>query len=291
MFRALLCLAFCLLAVLTDLGPAVAGRGGLGLGWLAPDGSRGALAVPAPGTEPVAPDPMPEAPAPRSVIAIARPDPADVEAIAEAARGVALGAAFNADLLSRRRARAGESHRTLPWAPRFAGTGMVGLRDLIASVEAGAKGYDAIHLSARALPARPPTDLTIAEIQAWISATPGQQHAIGRYQFIPATLAMLVNRLGLPPSTRFTSALQDRLADELLADAGLAEFQTGQIGRADFMANLAAIWAGLPTPSGRSYYHGLAGNAAGMSWSDYDRQMTALFPVPQVFARGGRPGG
>ena len=37
--------------------------------------------------------------------------------------------------------------------------------------------------------------MTLDEIFAWIAATPGQPHAIGRYQFIPDTLRMLVNRL------------------------------------------------------------------------------------------------
>jgi len=208
---------------------------------------------------------------------------------AEVARRAALGAAFDADLLARRRARVEELQVSTRRSGSFAGQGVAGLRDLIASVEAGKKGYDAIHLSARDLPARPPTELTIAEIDAWVRATPGQQHAIGRYQFIPKTLAMLVGRLGVAPTSRFTPALQDRLADELLADAGLAEFTAGRIPRAAFMANLARIWAGLPVESGKSYYHGLAGNAAGMSWAAYDRPIAALGPAPLDLAAAAKP--
>lgn len=358
------------LALLLIAGEAVAGRGGIGIGWLAPEGPRGVAGGAArdtwdaPGEAPRDPDIAPDAnkgPAfPLSALSPRVPDPlpppaalpapgiADTRAAqplipglaarpppdiahtdapampppadpvpagaalagvalaslgfpdpgvedsrtgpdAEAARHAALGAAFNADLLARRRARVEGLQDGTRWTQRFSGQGVAGLRDLIASVEAGKKGYDAIHLSARNLPARPPTELTIAEIDAWVRATPGQQHAIGRYQFIPKTLAMLVGRLGVAPTSRFTPALQDRLADELLADAGLAEFTAGRIPRAAFMANLARIWAGLPVESGKSYYHGLAGNAAGMSWAAYDRHMAALFPSPLDLAAAAKP--
>ena len=36
-----------------------------------------------------------------------------------------------------------------------------------------------------------------------------------------------------------------------------------------FLLNLAKVWAGLPTPSGRSYYHGVAGNRAVLSYDSY----------------------
>jgi hypothetical protein len=300
MVQALPCLVLCLVVSAASAESAMAGRGGLGLGWLAPDGARDALALAAPQDDRddpqlegrAAPDPPPGLPLPVAAPPVLPPAPAappvPVLTEADSIRRAALGAAFNADLLSRRRANAQDHHAAPPWEPRFQGQGVAGLRDLIASVEAGKKGYDAIHLSARALPARRPTDLTIDEIQAWVRATPGQQHAIGRYQFIPKTLAMLVGRLDIPATARFTPDLQDRLADELLADAGLAEFKAGRIDRAAFMSNLARIWAGLPTASGKSHYHGLAGNAAGMSWAAYDRHMAALFPVPVVFAGAGK---
>ena len=70
------------------------------------------------------------------------------------------------------------------------------LKALIAFSEAGAKGYDAIHFSARKLPGKKPTQMTLGEIDEWIRATPGQPHAIGRYQFIPSTLRALRQRAG-----------------------------------------------------------------------------------------------
>ena len=120
--------------------------------------------------------------------------------------------------------------------------------------------------------------MTLAEIEAWTRATPGQPHAIGRYQFIPATLRRLVREEGLSPATMFTPAVQDRLGDRLLAEAGLAEAMTGRLPRRTFMHNLAKIWAGLPTATGRSHYHGYAGNAATMTWAEYEAEMARILP-------------
>jgi len=100
-------------------------------------------------------------------------------------------------------------------------------------------------------------------------ATPRQHHAIGRYQFIPATLRRLTGLLGLEPGTRFSPSVQDRLGDLLLAEAGLTEVQRGDMSQRTFLLNLSKIWAGLPTASGHSYYHGVAGNKATMSWERY----------------------
>ncbi len=52
----------------------------------------------------------------------------------------------------------------------------------------------------------------------------------------------------------------------------------GTQSREAFMHNLSKIWAGLPTASGRSYYHGYAGNAATMSWDAFNARMRAIFP-------------
>ncbi|SFB00495.1 hypothetical protein SAMN05421688_2292 [Poseidonocella pacifica] len=152
------------------------------------------------------------------------------------------------------------------------------LRTLIASVEAGKAGYDAVQLAARIKPPRRPSDLTIAEIYDWIRATPGQHHAIGRYQLIPKTLRRLVKTLGVDPKERFSPKVQDRFADQLLREAGFTAFQAGELDRDSFMDNLAKIWAGLPTASGGSYYEGYAGNSAGMTRAHFSRQMADIFP-------------
>ncbi|WP_425039641.1 hypothetical protein [Primorskyibacter sp. S187A] len=158
------------------------------------------------------------------------------------------------------------------------GMGVAGLRDLIAKAEAGKSGYDAVQYGARIKPSKAPTDMTIAEIYHWIDVTPRQPHAIGRYQFIPPTLRRLVKRAHLPATTRFSPAVQDQLADLLLADAGLSRFLTGELDQTGFMNNIAKIWAGLPNETGKSHYHGYAGNKAVISWEYFHREMTRMFP-------------
>ncbi len=151
------------------------------------------------------------------------------------------------------------------------------IRHIIAAAEAGTDGYDAVQHGATRRPAKPPTRMTLSEIFGWIKATPGQPHAIGRYQFIPSTLARLVTDLGVGPQEIFSPALQDRLADLLLAEAGYVEASRGRMSRHAFMNNLSKIWAGLPNSTGRSHYHGYAGNAATMSWADFDTEMAKIF--------------
>ncbi len=153
------------------------------------------------------------------------------------------------------------------------------LRDLIARAEAGPKGYDAVQHGARIKTPKPPTAMTVGEVFAWIKATPGQPHAIGRYQFIPSTLRHLVKELGVPKSAQFTPTLQDRLADHLLAQAGLGEFLAGEMGRVPFMNAIARVWAGLPNSSGKSHYHGYAGNKAVISWAAFEAEMVRIFPA------------
>ncbi len=159
------------------------------------------------------------------------------------------------------------------------GLGPVGkLRSLIAQAEAGAKDYDAVQYGATVKPGGPPTTLTVQQIYEWIEDTPGQPHAIGRYQFIPSTLRRLVARLDIHPDTRFSPRVQDQLADVLLQEAGLHRFLVGEMERQDFMNNLAKIWAGLPNATGKSHYHGYAGNKATMTWASFDAQMARIFP-------------
>lgn len=164
-----------------------------------------------------------------------------------------------------------------PRASRAPDTDIGRLLDLIARAEAGGKGYDAVQHGAVVKPPRNPSDMTITEILDWISATPGQPHAIGRYQFIPATLRRLVRLEKIAGTTRFAPQIQDQLATRLLREAGLDAFLRGTLSRTDFMDNLAKIWAGLPTSSGRSHYHGYAGNKATVQRDYFDREMRTIF--------------
>ncbi|PTQ68347.1 hypothetical protein [Celeribacter persicus] len=163
------------------------------------------------------------------------------------------------------------------FAPSFEDSATDNLKSLIASVEAAQAGYDAVVHSAWQKPSKPASQMTIGEIYDWIAATPNQNHAIGRYQLIPQTLKRLVRRSGLPRSTRYSKTTQDFLADLLLEEAGYSDFLRGSLSQRVFMTNLARIWAGLPTPSGRSYYHGVAGNRAVISWNRYERAMSDIF--------------
>jgi muramidase (phage lysozyme) len=152
------------------------------------------------------------------------------------------------------------------------------IRALIEEAESRRDGYDAVQHGARIKPGKRPTQMTVAEIYHWIDRTPGQPHAIGRYQFIPATLKRVMHLLEIDPALRFSPQLQDRLADVLLAEAGLARLRAGQISRHAFMNNLAKIWAGLPNSSGKSHYAGYAGNKASISWARFDAALARVFP-------------
>ena len=99
-----------------------------------------------------------------------------------------------------------------------------------------------------------------------------------RYQFIPKTLRRLVTKLDISQSQRFDPMLQDRLANALLVEAGLAAFIQGTLSRKGFMNNLADIWAGLPTSNGKSRYHGYAGNKAVITWHRFSQAMALYFP-------------
>lgn len=148
---------------------------------------------------------------------------------------------------------------------------------LIGFAEAGKLQYNAVHMSAKRRTPKRPTEMTLGEIFHWIRKTPGQQHAIGRYQFIPSTLVMLTDRAGVPNSLVFNRALQDKLGIMLLNDAGYQSFLNGGMTLTKFMDNLAWIWAGLPLRNGKSAYRGVAGNRATISRNFYASQMQLIF--------------
>lgn len=152
------------------------------------------------------------------------------------------------------------------------------IRHLIGQAESRKHGYDAVQHGARIKPTKPPTSMTLGEIYQWIKDTPGQPHAIGRYQFIPSTLARVAQKIGAGAGRQFSPKLQDELADVLLAEAGLHRFRAGQLSRKAFMNNLAKIWAGLPNSSGKSHYDGYAGNKAAMTWAHFDAEMARIKP-------------
>ena len=153
------------------------------------------------------------------------------------------------------------------------------LLTLISQAESPVHGYDSVHHKATIRPPKPPSQMTIAEIVTWVRATPGQPHAIGRNQIIPATFNRVVRALGLSGGTLYDRRTQDMMGRYLVEEAGYSDFINGRITREKFMDQLAAVWAGLPLANGRSHYHGYAGNRATITRAEYTSAMAAIFPV------------
>ena len=135
--------------------------------------------------------------------------------------------------------------------------------DITGKYEAGAAGYNAVNQIGidgghgtegfsgdfRQMSQHGGKDLTtmtlgeIMDLQAnsdmsdgqWIRE--GRLHAVGRYQFVGTTLKGLVNRLGIPLTTKFTPQLQDQLFASLLKSGGPGQW----IGLTKATANEMAV--------------------------------------------------
>lgn len=106
--------------------------------------------------------------------------------------------------------------------------------------------------------------LTIAEVQALQRAG---FFAVGRYQFIPTTLAIAVRDAGMVPADLFNPEGQDMLAVALLLGGKrpvLRDYlQGGNVGLEDAQLELAKEWASIPMANGKGFYDGdSAGNKA-----------------------------
>ena len=176
----------------------------------------------------------------------------------------------------------------LRFTPDPAATPLANLRSLISAAEAGSADYDSVQHGATVKPEKLPTSMTVDEIRAWVAVTPGQNHAIGRYQFIPPTFERMASLTGLSGTEVFSADLQDRWADILLAEAGYVSFFAGDISPETFMDNVAAVWAGLPLADGTSAYEGFAGNHATVSRAAYAQSMAMIFPAQSALAAARR---
>jgi conjugal transfer mating pair stabilization protein TraG len=178
----------------------------------------------------------------------------------------AAARAYGAQVLRLADALRGATARRIPGDPldRWRAAAVL---DLVAGPESGGH-YDALYRDARqrevALAA-----LTLREVRA-LQERRRRTHggsAIGRYQFLAATLEALIDRFGLTGEERFTPALQDRLAQALLTDAGVEAWLAGTLPERAFAARLARVWAGLPRDaSGLSHYAGVGDNRATLAW-------------------------
>lgn len=69
--------------------------------------------------------------------------------------------------------------------------------------------------------------------------------AVGKYQIVGTTLKRLKNKLGLSDDVIFTPDLQDRLAIELMKEAGLKDYESGKITSEEFQNKLSKVWASI----------------------------------------------
>lgn len=147
------------------------------------------------------------------------------------------------------------------------------LLNTIASGEAN-NGYDSVYLGSPVQPAVPISQMTVSQVLAFQShmiAAGSRSSAVGRYQFLHATLQGLVNDGTLSPGEVFGPAAQDRAATALMDRRGLGAYRSGRISASQFAHNLSQEWASLPRVTGSnpaaSYYAGTNGNAARVSVS------------------------
>ena len=107
---------------------------------------------------------------------------------------------------------------------------------------------------------QPLSNLTIGEIkevQLFMLKNGSSSTAVGKYQFIRGTLNELVNALGLPDNTIFSSDTQDKLAmQKLILNRGYDKWLNGKMSDNDFQKGLSKEWASIANPdTGKSYYH------------------------------------
>ncbi|WP_274353648.1 hypothetical protein [Roseinatronobacter alkalisoli] len=114
----------------------------------------------------------------------------------------------------------------------------------------GPSGFGSISHFAPALPTRPLTEMTLAEVldyQRDIRAMGTISSAVGRYQFIYLTMRDLVETHDISDALVFDPEVQTYLARFLMYQCGFYERSTpvSQLGNC-----LASVWAALPLVSG-----------------------------------------
>lgn len=104
------------------------------------------------------------------------------------------------------------------------------------------------------------TTMTVSDVQSLqkeMVKKNGISSAVGKYQFIQATLKEAIKGLGLKGDEKFTPELQDKLALWLLKNrTSYDDWATGTGDAAKFQNELASQWASIPNTSGKSAYAG-----------------------------------
>lgn len=144
------------------------------------------------------------------------------------------------------------------------------------SAEEAPKGYNQVFSGSKLDLPKPLTSMTIGEVVEWQAANRAagaESGAAGRYQFMPDTLLETADRLGMGRDTVFSPETQDRLAADLLDQAGYNQFVSGAIPVETFANRVAGRWAALPMLSGDneglSAHHGVGSNRATTSSAEF----------------------
>lgn len=160
---------------------------------------------------------------------------------------------------------------------------MMKVLDAIASVES--PGYDYKVGEKQGKNSEILTDKTLAEIHAMQLSMPKQgflSSAVGRYQFTTDTLTETVKRLGYSMDTKFSPAVQDALAADLVRRN--IDKSSSASGAADAMAG---TWAGLRNKNNVGAYDGVNGNSAGNLPFSTMRDLISHVPTDDKYANGG----
>ena len=107
------------------------------------------------------------------------------------------------------------------------------------------------------------SQLTIGDILKR-QAEPGND-AAGLIQIVPGTLKGMVRDYGYSEDTKFTPQVQTEMALFLMKEKGLDKWINGEMTDGAFADNLAKVWAGLKTSSGKGVYDGDGVNGASQS--------------------------
>jgi peptidoglycan hydrolase-like protein with peptidoglycan-binding domain len=124
-------------------------------------------------------------------------------------------------------------------------------------------------------------DMTIAEVLQYQRSAPwpdGESSAIGRYQYVRATLEWVTGQMGVNRNTqKFDEAFQDRLC---IFDARrrcrLDQWLNGSIDSTTFSHQLAQVWSSIPNRNNRSAHLGIGSNRRGINLDQSVAQLDAI---------------
>ena len=119
------------------------------------------------------------------------------------------------------------------------------------------------------------TKMSIAEVMEYQKSTGAERgsSAIGKYQFMRATIQDLIKRGVISPDDKFDAATQEKMAMALLEQSGYSKYKSGQLSANAFADKIAGVWAAMPTESGQSMYAGDGKNKSLVSRQEFMAQL------------------